>query len=136
MKIAIALVVGVLFIFLGISLSPSATLDAEPQKQPGVSLIDGDEFINTFESIPDAILLDVRTPTEYNTGHIAGAINIDFNSPNFASEIQKLDPSKTYFLYCRSGNRSGQASQIMKQAGFESLYDIRGGVAATPQLLN
>jgi rhodanese-related sulfurtransferase len=74
------------------------------------------------------ILIDVRTPAEFATGHISGATNIDFESGTFSEEIQKLDKTKTYAVYCRSGNRSGQATALMEKEGFISLYNLSGGV--------
>ncbi len=73
-------------------------------------------------------ILDVRTPAEFMTGHIAGAINIDFQSTQFASEIANLDKTKTYAVYCRSGNRSAQATDQMAKAGFTSLFNLNGGI--------
>jgi rhodanese-related sulfurtransferase len=74
------------------------------------------------------ITLDVRTPGEFNEGHIEGSKLIDFQSGNFESEIATLDKSKTYAVYCRSGSRSGQAVKIMSDAGFTNLYNLDGGV--------
>ncbi len=74
------------------------------------------------------ITLDVRTPGEFNEGHIEGAQLIDFQSGNFESEIATLDKSKTYAVYCRSGSRSGQAVKIMSDAGFTNIYNLDGGV--------
>ena len=74
------------------------------------------------------ITLDVRTPGEFNEGHIEGAQLIDFQSGNFESEIGTLDKTKTYAVYCRSGNRSGQAVKVMSDAGFTNLYNLDGGV--------
>ena len=74
------------------------------------------------------ITLDVRTPGEFNEGHIEGAKLIDFQSGNFESEIATLDKTKTYAVYCRSGSRSGQAVKIMSDAGFTKLYNLDGGV--------
>ena len=74
------------------------------------------------------VTLDVRTPGEFNEGHIEGAQLIDFQSGNFENEIAALDKSKTYAVYCRSGNRSGQAVKIMRDAGFKNLYNLNGGV--------
>lgn len=74
------------------------------------------------------ITLDVRTPGEFNDGHIEGALLIDFQSGNFENEIASLDKSKTYAVYCRSGNRSGKAVKVMSDAGFPNLYNLNGGV--------
>lgn len=86
------------------------------------------EFMQLYASTPNAVLIDVRTPSEFATGHIDQAINIDFESPSFASEIKKLDTTKTYFVYCRSGNRSGQAVSIMKSNGIKNIYELSGGI--------
>ncbi len=74
------------------------------------------------------ITLDVRTPGEFNEGHIEGAQLIDFQSGNFKNEIASLDKDQTYAVYCRSGNRSGEAVKVMSEAGFTKLYNLDGGV--------
>lgn len=76
----------------------------------------------------DVVILDVRTKSEFNEGHIANSINIDFQSDTFLNEISKLDKSKTYAVYCRSGNRSGKAVATMSNEQFISLYNLNGGV--------
>jgi|UniRef100_UPI00404A2739 rhodanese-related sulfurtransferase len=74
------------------------------------------------------ITLDVRTPSEFNEGHIEGASLIDFQSGNFENEIASLDKNQTYAIYCRSGNRSGEAVKVMTEAGFTKIYNLDGGV--------
>ena len=74
------------------------------------------------------ITLDVRTPIEFGEGHIEGARLIDFQSGNFENEIAALDKNATYAVYCRSGNRSGQAVKVMQEAGFTNVYNMNGGV--------
>jgi rhodanese-related sulfurtransferase len=74
------------------------------------------------------VILDVRTPGEFAEGFIEGAQNIDFQSGNFENEIAVLDKNATYAVYCRSGNRSGQAAKIMHDAGFHNVYNLDGGV--------
>jgi rhodanese-related sulfurtransferase len=74
------------------------------------------------------ITLDVRTPGEFMSGFIKGAKNIDFQSGNFETEIAALDKNATYAVYCRSGNRSGQAVKVMHDAGFHNVYNLNGGV--------
>ena len=74
------------------------------------------------------ITLDVRTPGEFAEGHIEGAQLIDFQSGNFGNEISTLDKNATYAVYCRSGNRSGQAVKVMHDAGFHNVYNLNGGV--------
>ena len=74
------------------------------------------------------VTLDVRTPGEFAEGHIEGARLIDFQSGNFENEIATLDKNATYAVYCRSGNRSGQAVKVMQDAGFANVFNMNGGV--------
>lgn len=75
----------------------------------------------------NTIILDVRTPDEFKNGHIKGAINIDFYN-NFLNHIGKLNKSKNYLLYCRSGNRSNTALKIMGKAGFKNVFHLKNGI--------
>lgn len=70
------------------------------------------------------IVLDVRTPEEFQEIHVKDSINIDFFNPNFLEKIQQLDKNQIYKVYCRSGNRSGQAETIMKSLGFKNVENI------------
>lgn len=76
------------------------------------------------------VILDVRTPDEYATGHIDGAILADVSDASFASRVAGLDRSATYFVYCRSGNRSAAATSFMIEQGFTSVFELDGGVIA------
>jgi len=75
------------------------------------------------------VVLDVRTPGEFSQGHIQGAINIDVEASTFDSEIAKLDKTKTYAVYCHSGNRSGVATQAMAKDGFTHLFNLQNGIS-------
>jgi rhodanese-related sulfurtransferase len=76
-----------------------------------------------------AIVIDVRTPGEVREGYIPEAtLFIDYNGGNFEQQIQKLDKSKTYIVYCRSGGRSAGASTIMAEKGFKNVYNLKGGM--------
>jgi len=93
----------------------------------GVTNMNASEFSKKITE-SGVITLDVRTPGEFMTGHIQGAQNIDFESGNFENEISSLDKNGTYAVYCRSGNRSGQAVAIMHDAGFHNVYNLNGGI--------
>ncbi len=86
----------------------------------------------TPETLPaDAVIIDVRTAEEYNEGHLEGAELLDLNSGEFAQAVPSLDPNADYVVYCRSGNRSGQAAQLLKEAGFENVVDLGAVEAAS-----
>ncbi|MFC1908009.1 rhodanese-like domain-containing protein [Chloroflexota bacterium] len=85
-------------------------------------------LIQENQNNPDFVILDVRTPEEFADGHIANSINVDFYSETFRDDINKLDKDKTYLIYCRSGNRSGKALNIMVGLGFMEAYNISGGI--------
>jgi len=74
------------------------------------------------------ILLDVRTPGEFGEGRIPGSINIDFEDAGFAAGIDTLNKEQTYYVYCRSGRRSGMASEEMAKKGFKNVYNLQGGI--------
>ncbi len=87
------------------------------------------KIIRENKDNPNFVILDVRTPEEYQSGHIDGAINVDFYAPDFPQQLDKLDKNKVYVLYCRSGNRSGRTVPLMKQLGFREVYEIQGGIS-------
>ncbi|MCK0191306.1 rhodanese-like domain-containing protein [Arenibacter sp. F20364] len=87
-----------------------------------------EEWSEQFESDENAFLLDVRTPEEVAEGYIPNATNIDiYLGQEFVDELEKLDKTKNYYVYCRSGQRSGQACAIMNKLGFENAYNLVGG---------
>ena len=75
-------------------------------------------------------IIDVRTAQEYAAGHIPGAINRDFNSPTFKDDINKLDKSYIYVIYCQTGVRGAGARDVMKELGFQHVSNITGGITA------
>jgi rhodanese-related sulfurtransferase len=82
----------------------------------------------------DAVVIDVRTPEEFASGHLAGAVNIDVQAPDFDARIAELDPSAGYVVYCRSGNRADQAITRMAEVGFSDLTNggsVQDASAAT-----
>jgi rhodanese-related sulfurtransferase len=76
----------------------------------------------------NAVIIDVRTSQEYEEGYIPNAINIDiYKGQEFLGEVEKLNKSKRYYVYCKSGGRSAQACLLMKQMGFSEAYNLLGG---------
>jgi len=80
------------------------------------------------------IILDVRTAEEFQETRVMGAKNLDWFQPNFKAEIAKFDKNASYKLYCRSGNRSGQATELMKSLGFKDVENL-GSVADASKTL-
>jgi len=76
------------------------------------------------------VLLDVRRPSEYEAGHIEGAILMNIEDPDFPQKVAKLDKDKTYYINCRSGARSGRACQYMASQGFGDTINLKGGILA------
>ena len=72
-------------------------------------------------------VVDVRTPGEYASGHVPGSRNIDVESPGFGEEMAALSPDESYLVYCRTGNRSARAAEIMRAAGLT--VEDGGGLA-------
>ncbi|MDY0780995.1 rhodanese-like domain-containing protein [Tenacibaculum sp. IB213877] len=97
-------------------------------QNPNVEVLTREDFKKAI-SKPKVQLVDVRSKGEYKTGHIKGAVNIDFYQPqNFRASFEKLDKNKPVYIYCRSGNRSRSASRIISKMGFEQIYDLQGGI--------
>ena len=93
--------------------------------------LDQKEWVSLMDEIADAIILDVRTEEEYESGYIKDAQLIDIRQPQeFMDAIQALDKDKSYFVYCRSGARSSQAGQLLGQLGIASAYNLDGGIMA------
>ncbi len=89
------------------------------------------DFKEKFDGDKNAFLLDVRTSAEFKEGAIKGATNLDFFSSNFKAELENLPEDRNYFVYCRSGNRSGQAVKALKNKGYTA-YNLDGGIMAWP----
>jgi len=78
----------------------------------------------------EANVIDVRTKEEFVSGHIGGAKNIDFNSPQFEEELKKLDKHKCYIVNCQSGGRSSKATARMENLDFSNANLLLGGLSA------
>lgn len=111
-----ALFLAVLFLFVKQKASPSC-----------YNNIDVAAFKTITKENPNVVILDVRTADEFKDGYIPKAINLDVNGANFKEQLQKLDKTKTYLVYCRSGMRSAKASDIMCQLEFGNVNNLLGG---------
>ena len=98
---------------------------------PKFKNLNGKLFKAALLADSNAVLIDVRSSMEVRGGALPNAINIDFMSSSFKKNVAALDKSKTYLLYCRSGNRSGQACQLMHNMGFD-VRNLVGGIGEFP----
>ena len=92
-----------------------------------VNVLTPEEF-ESHISKKNAQLIDVRTPREFNMGHIRNAININFFSRSFFLDMDRMDKTKPLYLYCRSGSRSSKAAYKLAARGFKEIYDLQGGI--------
>lgn len=90
--------------------------------------IDPQTFQKKLKENDHTLLLDVRTPEEYQEKHIPGAVNINIQDSDFQDKIDELPDNKEYLVYCRSGGRSAKACAIMGTQGFENLNNLDGGI--------
>lgn len=101
----------------------------------GSSTTENSEPVGEITLTPAAQLIDVRTPAEFAEGFVKGAVNIDVSDPSFEAKIADLDKDAAYNIYCRSGNRSAAAIEIMRNAGFTNLTDL-GAVQEAAEALS
>ena len=92
-----------------------------------INHMNSDELIEFIE-LNDAILVDVRTEDEYNSGYIENSLNIDYFSNDFSVNADKLDKNTPIILYCRSGNRSSMSANKISKLGFKEIYNLEGGI--------
>jgi phage shock protein E len=131
-----------LFLSLPLVFATLAPLGAETPKAPapapaaaaaGVKHVDAPAAAKVLEEAAKSpekkiTVIDVRTPEEFAEGHIKGAQNVDIASPDFAKELAKLDPAKTYLVHCAAGGRSTRSLSILNKLGFKSVMHLDGGL--------
>jgi len=105
----------------------SADKKENPPNTSEVVSLEAKGFKESLAATPDAVILDVRTPPEVAAGAIPGAINIDYNAPDFSEKISGLDKSKPYYVYCMGGGRGSKATDKMKAEGFAHVINLEGG---------
>lgn len=106
----------------------NAQSSGDASGQEGVyQVLNVDEYEKQISG-DEVLIVDVRTPNEYNSGHIEGAVLVDVTAGSFDQKIQEYDKNQAVYIYCRSGSRSAGAMRKMKAMGFTEVYDLRGGV--------
>lgn len=92
--------------------------------------LNAQEFSEKMKTLPTAPIIDVRTPQEFNNGHLPNAVNMDWNGNDFANQIAQLDKNSPVLIYCHSGSRSSSAVNRMIKEGFTEIYELSGGITA------
>ena len=100
-----------------------------------INQMNSDELLDFIE-INSAILVDVRTHDEYNSGYIENSLNIDYLSNDFSENVEKLDKNTPIVLYCRSGKRSSLSANKLSELGFKEIYNLEGGILGWIELGN
>ena len=99
-----------------------------PGEYPNLSPAEAREVIGKRTGDPRFVLLDVRTPKEFSEERIEGAVMVDYLSPSFRGDLAKLDRSKSYLVYCRTGHRTEGAAKVMRELGFRNVSVLAGGI--------
>lgn len=115
---------GIFIVFLALILN-SCTQAQTKKEQTKLSAT---EFSDKISTTKNAVILDVRTPAEFEKGHLENAMNIDWNGPDFDTQISKLDKTKPVLIYCLSGSRSYSAAEKMRNEGFKTVIEMPGGL--------
>ena len=124
----------IVLLLWGGAVSCQSKPEASTEIAQSEGVVSADVNVAAFAALIDTsetgLLLDVRTDREFAMGHIRGATQIDFYRDDFQEELAKLDPNVPVYVYCRSGNRSGQAAKLMKSMRFQTVYNLEGGIGA------
>ena len=126
--LVLAITVAVFFPMLKESASVTDHSESKTQVIQNITPEEAHVLIQKNKDNPDLVVLDVRTPEEFAEGHIKNAINLNYYSESFRDDLDKLDKDKTYITHCRSGGRSGKTIDMMKELGFEEVYNMTGGI--------
>jgi len=95
-----------------------------------VSAKEAADLIDKHNGDNEFAILDIRTPGEFQSGHLAKSIPIDFYSQTFADQLNRLDKTKTYLVYCRTGNRSTKSLELFKKLKYQKVYHMTFGISA------
>jgi len=121
----------ILQLALSFAIAGSMTSCAQsPGQQTGSAqggLLAAPDFQSKMNESADKQVIDVRTPEEFQGGHLKGAKNINIYDANFSEQLNGLDKTKPVFVYCKGGGRSAKAAEQMKQSGFATVFDLKGG---------
>ncbi len=107
--------------------------EADDDGQVSVTIIEVSAAKDFVAHNENAVIMDVRTPVEYEMSHITGAVNVNVQDESFQDMVVALDPNKTYIVHCTknpAGGRSSRALETLQRLGFKNLYSLEGGYVA------
>lgn len=116
---------GLTYIFIALFFLLSTSCQPENLE---VINVNTSQFNQLMQDNPEMMVLDIRTPKEFTTQHIKGAVNIDFYGPNFVTWLNNLDKERPILLHCRSGNRSKKSLAIFQKLNFTKIYHLNRGI--------
>jgi len=120
-------------VLLTASLAAMPVVNAAGPANAATETIAVNAALNYVDSHEDAIVIDVRTPAEYDMSHITDAVNVNVQDDSFAELAAALDPEKTYIVHCTKNpvdGRSSRALETLRELGFRNLYSLEGGYVA------
>lgn len=106
------------------------SLNIFAQGETGIKLLPAKAFAQSLDSAAHKQVIDVRTPEEFQSGHIAAAKNINIYDADFKARLEKLNKAQPVFVYCKVGGRSAKAAKMLHDLGFTNVYDLEGGMMA------
>ena len=127
-RLLLVLLVAAVILSVGCPKAPIPEQETPTQIIKDITTEQAFALIQENQGNPDFIIIDVRTPAEFDSGHIENAINIDKNSETFQDELNNLGKDKTYLVYCGVGGRSKDALNIMQELSFMEAYNMQGGI--------
>jgi len=132
LKFKVKALIGVVLISIVILQGCTTTEDNSPYSETqtllDITAIESYYLIQNNTENPNFIIIDIRTPEEFESGHLADSIIIDYYESTFEKDIDQLDKEKTYLIYCRTGRRTGLAMDIMEDLNFLNVYNMLGGI--------
>lgn len=108
----------------------SLVLACTTSQPTSLEVVSSADFEALIRNQKNTLVLDVRTPAEFNAGHISNAEILDFKQADFKSKLMQYKSQDTILVYCRSGNRSHQAAKLMQEIGISKIYELDGGYLA------
>jgi rhodanese-related sulfurtransferase len=118
--------------FLAFSFVAPISFASEPEvvKEAGTAVVnvEAEKVLAVLKADPKIVVIDIRTPEEFEAGHLEKATNIDFQAETFKAELAKLDKEKTYLMHCRSGGRSTASLPVWKELGFKRVIHLNTGI--------